>query len=114
MRVVFWGSPGFAVPTLEALLESRHEVVGVVTQPARPAGRGRKERPTPVARAAERAGVPVLSPARPKGPEFLSDLAAFAPDVSVVAAYGQILPAEVLELPSHGSVNVHASLLPAY
>ncbi|MDX1660811.1 MAG: methionyl-tRNA formyltransferase, partial [Gemmatimonadota bacterium] len=80
----------------------------------RPAGRGRKERPTPVARAADRAGVPVLSPARPEGPEFLAALAAFAPDVSVVAAYGQILPAEILELPSHGSVNVHASLLPAY
>ncbi len=114
MRVVFWGSPEFAVPTLEALMASRHEVVGVVTQPPRPKGRGRKERPTPVARAAERAGVPVLEPTRPRGPEFVAALAALEPDVSVVAAYGQILPPDVLELPRHGSVNVHASLLPAY
>lgn len=114
MRVVFWGSPAFAVPTLEALMASRHDVVGVVTRPPRPKGRGREERPTPVARAAERAGTTVLSPGKPRGPEFLAALAALEPDVSVVAAYGEILPPDVLELPEHGSINVHASLLPAY
>lgn len=114
MRVVFWGSPAFAVATLEALLASRHDVVGVVTQPPRPKGRGRAERPTPVAEVAERAGIPVLSPRRPRGQEFLSALASLEPHVSVVAAYGEILPVEVLELPPLGSVNVHASLLPAY
>lgn len=114
MRVVFWGSPAFAVATLEALLASDHEVVGVVTQPPRPKGRGRKERPTPVAEAAMAAGVPVLSPPKPRGAGFLEALGALRPDVSVVAAYGEILPPEALELPPHGSINVHASLLPAY
>ncbi|HUP19496.1 MAG TPA: methionyl-tRNA formyltransferase [Gemmatimonadota bacterium] len=114
MRVAFWGSPEFAVATLEALLESRHEVVTVVTRPAKPRGRGRRTRATPVARRAETAGVPVLAPARPRGGEFLERLAAAAPDVSVVAAYGAILPPEALDLPPHGSINVHASLLPAW
>lgn len=114
MRVAFWGSPEFAVATLEALLESRHEVVTVVTRPAKPRGRGRRTRATPVARRAETAGVPVLAPARPRGGEFLERLAAAAPDISVVAAYGEILPPEALDLPPHGSINVHASLLPAW
>lgn len=114
MRVVFWGSPAFAVATLEALRASRHEVVAVVTRPPRPKGRGRKERPTPVARAAEAAGVPVLAPARPGDPAFLAALERLRPDVSVVAAYGAILPPEALDLPPEGSLNVHASRLPAY
>ena len=114
MRVVFWGSPEFAVATLEALLASRHEVVAVVTRPAKPRGRGRRTRPTPVARTAVAAGVPVLAPARPADAGFLDELAALAPDVSVVAAYGRILPPEALALPAHGSLNVHASLLPAW
>lgn len=114
MRVVFWGSPEFAVATLEALLASRHDVVGVVTRPPRPKGRGKRRRPTPVAEIAERAGLPVVAPRKPRGPEFLSALDALAPDVSVVAAYGEILPPEALGLPPHGSLNVHASLLPTY
>lgn len=114
MRVLFWGSPEFAVATLQALLASRHTVVGVVTRPPRRRGRGRRPSPTPVARVAEAAGLPVLAPARPRGPEFLAAAAALAPDVSVVAAYGAILPPAALELPPHGSLNVHASLLPAW
>lgn len=114
MRVVFWGSPEFAVATLEALLASRHDVVGVVTRPPRPGGRGRKPSPTPVARAAERAGVPVLAPESPREPGFPGALRALAPDVFVVAAYGAVLPSRILDLPPHGSINVHASLLPAW
>lgn len=114
MRVVFWGSPEFAVPTLEALLASRHEVVGAVSQPARPRGRGRTVEPTPVARRAEAAGIPVLTPGKPRGEAFLEALGRFGADVLVVAAYGEILPVEVLEAPPHGALNVHASLLPAY
>lgn len=114
MRVVFWGSPAFAVATLEELIESRHDVVGVVTRPPRPKGRGRAPSPTQVARVAEAAGIGVLTPEKPRGKPFLDALRALAPDVSVVAAYGEILPPEALELPPHGSINVHASLLPAW
>ena len=114
MVVVFWGSPGFAVPTLEALLASPHEVVGVVSQPARPKGRGRAVEPTPVARRARDAGLPVLTPVKPRGEAFLEELRRLGADVFVVAAYGEILPVEVLETPPHGALNVHASLLPAY
>ncbi|MGH7572063.1 MAG: methionyl-tRNA formyltransferase [Gemmatimonadota bacterium] len=114
MRIVFWGSPEFAVPTLEALLESRHEVAGVVSQPARPKGRGRAVEPTPVARRAAVAGLSVLTPAKPRGEAFLDELRRLGADVFVVAAYGEILPLEVLESPPHGALNVHASLLPAY
>ena len=114
MRVVFWGSPEFAVAVLSAVLASDHEVVGIVTQPPRPSGRGRRERPTPVARLAGSAGIEVLAPQRPRGPEFLRALEAFGADVFLVAAYGAILPAELLSLPPRGALNVHASLLPAY
>lgn len=114
MRVVFWGSPGFAVPTLEALLGSRHEVVGVVSQPPRPKGRGRSVEPTPVARRARAAGLPLLTPDKPRGEPFLEELRRLGADVFVVAAYGEILPVRILETPRHGALNVHASLLPAY
>ncbi|HEY7472470.1 MAG TPA: methionyl-tRNA formyltransferase [Gemmatimonadota bacterium] len=114
MRVVFWGSPEFAVTVLDAVLSSRHEVVGVVTRPPRPTGRGRRERPTPVAALAESTGVPVLAPRRPRGEELEAALAALDPDVSLVAAYGALLSPEILALPRHGSLNVHASLLPDY
>lgn len=113
MRALFWGSPDFALPTLRALLESAHRVVGVVTRPDRPAGRGRKLRPTPVKRVARGADLPVLQPEEPRGHDFLEQLRALSPEVSVVAAYGEILREEVLELPPRGSLNVHASLLPA-
>lgn len=114
MKVVFWGSPAFAVPTLETVLTSVHEVVAVVTQPARPAGRGRRTEATPVARVATAAGLPVLAPMKPRGEPFLSALGEIGADVFLVAAYGEILPPSVLEMPARGALNVHASLLPAY
>lgn len=114
MRLVFWGSPAFAVPVLEALLASRHEVVGVVTQPARPKGRGRGLAATPVAERAGASGLPVLTPDKPRGEDFLERLRTFDAQVYVVAAYGEILPPSVLATPPHGALNVHASLLPAY
>lgn len=112
MRVLFWGTPDFAVPTLRALSEEGHEVVGVVTQPDRPAGRGRKLQPSPVKVEAEVLGIPVLTPEKPVGEEFLEELRKLDPEISVVVAYGHILKPEVLELPPRGSWNVHASLLP--
>lgn len=112
MRILFWGTPDFAVPSLRALLGEGHEVVGVVTQPDRPAGRGRKLRSSPVKQVALKEGIPVLTPHRPRGEEFLGELRNLAAELSVVVAYGHILRPEVLELPSRGSVNVHASLLP--
>ena len=112
MRILFWGTPAFAVPSLRALLGEGFAVVGVVTQPDRPAGRGRKLRPSPVREVAEAEELPVLTPERPGTPEFLTELEDLAPDLSVVVAYGHILPVEVLEWPTHGSINVHASLLP--
>jgi methionyl-tRNA formyltransferase len=112
MRVLFWGTPTFAVSTLRAVLDAGHEVVGVVTQPDRPAGRGRKLTPSPVKELAVERGIPVLTPDRPRGDHFLAELRALEPEVSVVVAYGHILKPEVLELPPLGSWNVHASLLP--
>jgi len=112
IRVLFWGTSDFALPTLRALEESPHSIVGVVTQPDRPAGRGRRLRPTPVGRAAEESGHPLLRPERPRGEEFLSELRELEPGISVVAAYGEILTGDVLRLPPRGSLNVHASLLP--
>jgi methionyl-tRNA formyltransferase len=114
VRVVFWGSPEFAVSVLDALLASRHEVGGVVTRPPQPTGRGRRVQMTPVAESAAALGVPVLSPRRPRGAVFERELAALGADVFVVAAYGAILPSGILSLPPHGSLNVHASLLPDY
>ncbi|MFN2421973.1 MAG: methionyl-tRNA formyltransferase [Gemmatimonadota bacterium] len=112
MRVVFWGSPEFAVATLDALLASAHEVVAVLTQPPKPKGRGRTVEATPVQRRAEAAGIPVLAPRKPRGAEFIAALQVLEPDVFVVAAYGAILPPEVLVIPPRGAINVHASLLP--
>jgi methionyl-tRNA formyltransferase len=113
MRVLFYGTPAFAVPALQALLD-RREVVGVVTQPDRPAGRGRRERPSPVKEVALRHRLPVLQPDRLREPEWPERLARLAPDVAVVVAFGQILPPPVLAVPARGSINVHASLLPRY
>ncbi len=112
MRVLFWGTPAFAVPTLRALAEEGHEVVGVVTQPDRPAGRGRTPRASPVKEVALEEGIPVLTPDHPRGEAFEAEVRALAPDVSVVVAYGHILRPEILEIPPRGSWNVHASLLP--
>lgn len=112
MKVVFWGTPEFAVPSLRALQEEGHLVVAVVTRPDRPAGRGRKLQSSAVKQAAEQEGIEVLQPRDPNAPEFLERLRAFEPDLSVVVAYGAILSEALIDLPRLGSVNVHASLLP--
>jgi methionyl-tRNA formyltransferase len=112
MRVVFWGTPDFAVPSLRALLGEGHDVVGVVTQPDRPAGRGRGLRPSAVKIVAEDEMLPVLQPERARGETFMAELHALQPEISVVVAYGQILRREVLDAPAQGSINIHASLLP--
>ena len=114
LRVVFFGTPGFAVPTLEALLRSRHQVVGAVTQPDRPRGRGHKVSDAPVKQVAVAAGLPVLQPDRLADAAFLDQFVALRADIGVVAAYGKILSERVLAVPRLGMVNVHASLLPAY
>jgi methionyl-tRNA formyltransferase len=113
VRVLFYGTPAFAVPTLEALL-ARHTVVGVVTQPDRPAGRGQHPRVSAVKAVAVGRGLPVLQPEQLREPGWPERLAALAPDAAVVVAFGQILPPRVLEVPTRGSINVHASLLPRY
>jgi methionyl-tRNA formyltransferase len=114
MRVVFMGTPDFAVASLQALAEAGHELIAVVTRPDRPRGRGRINTPTPVKVAARALGLPVLQPLRIKDPEFIGTLGGLAPEVVVVVAYGQILPVEILSLPPLGCINVHASLLPEY
>lgn len=113
MRVLFWGTADFALPTLRALAGSRHEVTAVVTQPDRPAGRGRSLRSTPVKEEADCLGLASIQPEDPSGDAFVGRLEDLAPDASVVAAYGEILTEPVLEAPRLGSFNVHASLLPA-
>ncbi len=112
-RIVFMGSPDFAVPSLEALA-GRYPVVGVVTQPDRPAGRGGTLKPPAVKEAALRLGIPVIQPEKLRQPEAMEQLRAWQPDVIVVAAFGQILRPAVLELPPFGCVNVHGSLLPRW
>lgn len=112
-RIVFMGSPDFAVPVLEALV-TRFPVVGVVTQPDRPSGRGNRLTPPPVKVRAQELGLPVFQPPRVSRPEAVEQLKAWAPDLIVVAAYGQILKPRVLQLPRYGCLNVHASLLPRW
>jgi methionyl-tRNA formyltransferase len=114
LRVAFFGTPDFAVPTLEALLRSHHVVAGVVTQPDRPSGRGQRVVASPVKAAAQDAGVPLLQPSRLKDAAFLESLRDWNLDVGVVAAYGKILTDDVLAAPRRGLLNVHASLLPRY
>lgn len=114
MRIVFMGTPDFAVPTLEALVHAAHEVVCVYTQPPRKAGRGKKLQPSPVHLAAERLGIEVRHPASLKSQEEKDAFAALDADVGVVAAYGLILPQAVLDAPAHGCLNVHASILPRW
>ena len=112
MRILFWGTPDFAVPSLRALANDGVDIVGVVTQPDRPAGRGRRVKMSPVKEEALALGHEVLAPIRPQGQEFIEQITVLRPDLSVVVAYGHILKPEILDLPSLGSVNVHASLLP--
>jgi methionyl-tRNA formyltransferase len=114
LRVVFFGTPGFAVPTLDALVASTHHVVGVVTQPDRPRGRGQQTKPEAVKARALGAGLPILQPESLKDPEAVDALARLGADIGVVAAYGKILPSTVLALPAYGLINVHASLLPRH
>ncbi len=114
LRVVFMGTPDFAVPSLQAIMSAGHRVVAVFTQPDRPRGRGHKLAPSPVKQAAAASGIPVYQPLRLRDPDALMALQALAPDVICVVAYGQILPKAVLDLPPLGCVNVHASLLPRW
>jgi len=114
LRIVYAGTPEFAVPALQALIDSSHQVVAVYTQPDRPAGRGRKLTPSPVKGLALEHGIPVEQPERLKAPEVQERLRAYGPDVMVVAAYGLILPRAVLEIPKFGCLNIHASLLPRW
>ena len=111
--IVFMGSPDFALPTLRALAE-HYQVAGVITQPDRPAGRSRLLTPPPVKILAQELGLPVIQPDRLREPEAMGQLRAWAPDLIVVAAFGQILRPEVLDLPAYGCINVHASLLPRW
>jgi methionyl-tRNA formyltransferase len=114
MRIVFMGTPEFAVPSLEALLKSDDRVVGIVTQPDRPRGRGQRLSPSPVKVIAQRQNIPLLQPTKMKDPSFMAELSGWKPDVIAVAAFGRILPPTILSLPSRGCINVHGSLLPKY
>jgi methionyl-tRNA formyltransferase len=114
MRIVFMGTPDFAAASLEALLKSDDSVVGIVTQPDRPKGRGQILTPSPVKILAQREQIPLLQPLKMKDPEFLQTLAGWKPDLIAVAAFGRILPLVILSLPSRGCINVHGSLLPKY
>jgi methionyl-tRNA formyltransferase len=114
LRLVFAGTPAVAVTSLQALLASRHELAAVVTRPDAPAGRGRKVEPSPVAALAREHGLEVLTPARPREPQFLDRLREIGPDCCAVTAYGALLPQEALDIPRFGWVNLHFSLLPAW
>ncbi|MGI8524479.1 MAG: methionyl-tRNA formyltransferase [Nocardioides sp.] len=114
MRVVFAGTPEVALPSLAAVAASQHDLVGVVTRPDAPAGRGRKLAPSPVGEAAERLGVPVLKPDHPRDPDFQEALRELAPGACPVVAYGALLPQSALDLAAHGWVNLHFSVLPAW
>ena len=114
MVIVFFGTPQFAVPSLEHLIASPHEVRGVVTQPDRPRGRGQKVIDAPVKASARRHDIPVLQPARLREPSVTEAIATWKPDLGVVVAYGKMIPPDLLALPRFGMINVHASLLPKY
>jgi methionyl-tRNA formyltransferase len=118
VRVLFWGTPNFATSALRALIGEGHDVIAVVTQPDRPRERGGRRRSnldaSPSKQVAMEEGIPVLQPDRPRGEEFVASLRALQPDISVVVAYGHILPKEVIDLPRLGTLNIHASLLPLY
>ncbi len=114
MRIVFMGTPDFAVPTLQALLASEHDVTAVITQPDKPKGRGKELQSPPVKLAALKAGIPVFQPAKVRDEEFIKILVDQKPEAIVVVAFGQFLPEVILNLPTYGCINVHASLLPKY
>ncbi len=114
MKILFMGTPDFAVGALEALIQSEHEVVGVVTQPDKPKGRGKEMQFPPVKECALKYNIPVYQPVRVKTPEGVEMLRSFGADIFVVAAFGQILSKEILDMPKYGCINIHASLLPKY
>jgi methionyl-tRNA formyltransferase len=114
MKLIFLGTPAFAVPTLERTVAAGHHVIAVFTQPDRPKGRGQKNAMPPVKEAAVRLGLPVRQPERIRRPEVVEELRAMAPEAMVVVGYGQIIPQTILDIPPHGIFNVHASLLPKY
>ena len=113
-RTVFYGSPDFALPVLSALIDGPWRPVAAVTQPDRPAGRGRRPKPPPVKELAQASGIPVVQPQRLRDEAAIAEIAALRPELQIVAAYGQLLPEAVLDLPAHGTLNVHASLLPRW
>ncbi len=114
LRIVFLGTPAFAVPSLEALIHSRHQVVGLVSQPDRPKGRGQQTQPTPTKLSATAHGIPVIQPAKIRDEAFLQAIRDLRPDLGVVVAFGRILPDALLAIPRLGMINVHASMLPRY
>jgi methionyl-tRNA formyltransferase len=114
MKVIFMGSPDFSVPVLDALVEAGHEIACVYCQPPRPAGRGKKERPTPVQARAEELGLPVRHPVNFKDPADVAAFEALQAEIAVVVAYGLLLPQSILDAPEHGCLNIHASLLPRW
>jgi methionyl-tRNA formyltransferase len=114
LRVVYFGTPEFAVPTLQALLDSRHVVCGVVTQPDKPRGRGQKVTEGPVKALALASGIPLIQPAKLRTADAAAAIASWTPEIGVVAAYGKLIPPDILRVPRYGMINVHASLLPLY
>ncbi|MBP2644708.1 MAG: fmt, partial [Firmicutes bacterium] len=114
LRVVYMGTPDFAVPCLERLVSEGYQIAAVVTQPDRPKGRGRKLTPSPVKETALKHNLPVWQPEKVKTPEFVAQLEALNPDVIIVVAFGQLLSPQILVIPEYGCINVHASLLPKY
>ena len=114
MKIVFMGTPDFSVPVLQALVDAGHGVLAVYSQPPRPAGRGKKDRPSPVQQRAEALGLPVRHPVSLKGAEAQAEFTALGAEIAVVVAYGLILPQAVLDAPTHGCLNIHASLLPRW
>ena len=114
MKIVYMGTPDFAVPPLAALVKAGYEVTAVVTQPDKPKGRGKTLMPTPVKEEAMKHEIPVYQPAKVRDPKFVETLTGLAPDIIVVAAFGQIIPKTILDLPKYGCINIHASLLPKY
>ena len=114
MKIVYMGTPDFAVPPLAALVKAGYEVTAVITQPDKPKGRGKTLLPTPVKEEAMKHEIPVYQPQKVREPEFVEVLKNLAPDMIVVAAFGQIIPKEILDMPKYGCINIHASLLPKY
>lgn len=114
MRAIFMGTPDFAVPTLQAMIDEGHEIIGVFTQPDKAKGRGKNVSYTPVKEKALSYGLPIFQPAKVRAPEVIAEIEAMSPDVIVVVAFGQILPKALLDIPKYGCINVHASLLPKY